>query len=413
MKRLIPIFLVLLMSMPVFAQLSLVGEVRPRSEFRNGFKTLADGTVDPAFFTEQRSRIYVGFKAEKYQLKITLQDIRIWGANDQIHKADNGMSNINEAWGQVELASNVNIRVGRQIISYDNQRFLGGLEWAQQGRRHDAAVFLYENQDNQLKVHVGLAYNQDGITPEPRKIFGTTYAANNYKAMQYLWAHKDFEGGGVSALLFNESRQYGALLDGLSQRQTFGLVGSYKIGEIVAAGEGYYQGGSFQGVDVSAFMFDLNATYKLSSFPITGGYQYLSGSDIGATQINHFTPAFGTNHAHNGFMDYFYVGNAHGNVGLQDIYLKTKINTGEKGNILIWGHQFLSAVDVPTAGAALGTEIDVVFTYKMAPAVTLNAGYSQLFATETMEILKGGDRSDLQNWAFVMLTIKPTLYTGE
>ena len=43
------------------------------------------------------------------------------------------------------------------------------------------------------------------------------------------------------------------------------------------------------------------------------------------TKNNSFSPLYGTNHAHNGYMDYFYVGGRYENgVGLQDMYLYTK-----------------------------------------------------------------------------------------
>ncbi|WP_109615843.1 alginate export family protein [Sediminitomix flava] len=411
--------LLLLFALESNAQLSITAEVRPRTEYRNGFKKLTAEDVDAALFTEQRSRLYFDYKKDKLQLKFTLQDIRIWGETGQIFKDDNGMTAISEAWAKYNFTSKFGLKVGRQIISYDNQRFLGGLEWAQQGRRHDAALFQYEDAESKLKIHAGFAYNQSGTIAEPAKLVGTAYDVANYKTMQYLWVHKDFEGGGVSALLFNDGWAYGAALDSVSNRQTVGLVASKKIGGIKLAGEGYYQTGEFKGSEVDAYMFDLNATYKTSLTPITVGYQYLSGREATDTKITQFTPAYGTNHAHNGFMDYFYVGNAHGNVGLQDIYVKTKFKLGEKaGALIVHGHQFLGASEFTdtegaVADASLGTEFDLVYARKLSKDVTLNVGYSQLFATESMEILKGGDSSQTQNWAWVMLTFKPQIFASK
>jgi hypothetical protein len=33
-----------------------------------------------------------------------------------------------------------------------------------------------------------------------------------------------------------------------------------------------------------------------------------------------------------------------------------------------------------------------------------------MFATETMEILKGGSRDEINNWAWAMVTFKPTFF---
>ncbi|MCK5105430.1 MAG: hypothetical protein KAR17_21550, partial [Cyclobacteriaceae bacterium] len=54
----------------LFAQFTLTGELRPRTEFRNGFKKLREKSADPAFFIEQRSRLYVDFKKDKIWLNI-------------------------------------------------------------------------------------------------------------------------------------------------------------------------------------------------------------------------------------------------------------------------------------------------------------------------------------------------------
>ncbi|MFY0688945.1 MAG: alginate export family protein [Cyclobacteriaceae bacterium] len=416
MKKLLLISAFAISSLSVLAQFSITGEIRPRSEFRNGFKKLNSDATAPAFFTEQRSRIYMDYKSDQYVVRISLQDIRIWGDTPQIFKADNGMTAISEAWGLVRFTPKVGLKIGRQIISYDNQRYLGGLEWAQQGRRHDAVVLQLEDGDKKLKFHLGAAYNQSGTIPEPKKVFGNDYLdVANYKAMQYAWFHKDFEGGGLSVLAFNESKQYATTADSISMRQTLGAVASKAVAGIKLAGEGYYQTGKVGLTDVSAFMFDFNATFKTSITPITVGYQYLSGSESGATEINHFTPAYGTNHMHNGFMDYFYVGNPHGNAGLQDIYVKTKFKAGEKGVLIGHAHQFMSASTVldgegASMSSSFGTEVDLVYALKLNPATTINVGYSHLIGTETLQAVKGGDHQSLNNWAWVMITVKPKFF---
>lgn len=58
----------------------------------------------------------------------------------------------------------------------------------------------------------------------------------------------------------------------------------------------------------------------------------------------------------------------------------------------------------------LGTELDLVLGYKWAKDIHFQAGYSQLFATETMEVLKGGNKDNTNNWAWLMITVKPSLF---
>ncbi|MEM1328128.1 MAG: hypothetical protein AAGI23_19380 [Bacteroidota bacterium] len=60
----------------------------------------------------------------------------------------------------------------------------------------------------------------------------------------------------------------------------------------------------------------------------------------------------------------------------------------------------------------MGTEIDLVYAVKLAPAVTLNVGFSQLFGTETLTTLRPGNQK-LNNWAWTMITFKPALLKTE
>jgi len=61
----------------------------------------------------------------------------------------------------------------------------------------------------------------------------------------------------------------------------------------------------------------------------------------------------------------------------------------------------------------LGTEIDLVYTHKFTKDVAIGAGYSQMFASEGLEILKNNFDGNSNNWAWLMLTIKPTLFTSK
>ena len=78
-------------------------------------------------------------------------------------------------------------------------------------------------------------------------------------------------------------------------------------------------------------------------------------------------------------------------------------------------HIFSSTANVADSSGkiysdGLGTEIDLVLTYNWIKSVAFQAGYSQMFATETMEVLKGGDSSKTNNWAWAMIIIKPSLF---
>ncbi|HBQ58500.1 MAG TPA: hypothetical protein DD671_02450, partial [Balneolaceae bacterium] len=67
-----------------FAQVSLTGEFRPRTEFRDGYRVLNTDQSDPAFFTSQRTRINLLYEGNSYDFKIAAQDVRTWGEVPQL-----------------------------------------------------------------------------------------------------------------------------------------------------------------------------------------------------------------------------------------------------------------------------------------------------------------------------------------
>jgi hypothetical protein len=400
------------------AQFTITGEVRPRAEFRNGFKKLTTAETDAAFFVEQRSRVYFDYQAEKLKLRLTLQDIRIWGGVNQIYKTENAMSNVYEAWGEYAFNPRFSLRVGRQALDYDNARFLGNLDWAQQGRSHDAALLMYKDSTG-FEIHAAGAFNQQGVN-EPVKLANTlsiTNEATNYKTMQFLWLHKEFtDKAKFSFLVANTGFQ--SLLDSIVyNRQTYGFIGSTKVGKkLRLEGELYYQGGkNSSGKFVDAILGSLSATLSTKLTPLTLGGDYLSGTKTTDTKDRFFNPLYGTNHKFYGYMDYFYVGSGHQSKGLVDIFFKTNFKLGKKVNLTADYHHFNSPVAIKSTTdevmpSNLGDEIDLVLTAKVSKEMSFNLGYSQMFATKSMAVIKGGDNKAFTNWAWAMLTIKPTFF---
>ncbi|NOX46575.1 MAG: hypothetical protein GXO89_06310, partial [Chlorobi bacterium] len=64
-------------------------------------------------------------------------------------------------------------------------------------------------------------------------------------------------------------------------------------------------------------------------------------------------------------------------------------------------------------GKGLGTEIDVVVGYSVTKGMAIKAGYSMMFASETMEVLKGTQVDKGNTWGWVMLIFKPTFYQSK
>ena len=424
-KNLSLIAFLLLSSISIFGQeLSIDADIRPRFEYRHGFHNLVPSGVEPAAFIQQRSRLKFGYKSEKFQMHFSVQDVSIWGDTRQILPTDSNDSfQLADAWFSLAFNEKWSTKIGRQAIVYDDQRIFGGLDWAMQGRFHDAALIKFKN--GQSKLDVGFAFSQDSGSGAPGNETSNLYSVTgffSYKAMEYAHFNvKVAEKASLSVLALNTTFQNieaGAPVEGFYHRQTFGAHFNGKFGGFGLAFNGYTQTGKANATtDLSAYLVGLETTYKAGKTLFGLGYELQSGTDQDATDGKNksFFPVYGTNHKFNGFMDYFYVGNHANSVGLSDIYGKVVIKTGEKSSLLVKGHYFSAAAtlldnETKEADKGLGTEIDLVFTQKLLPYATLKLGYSQMFATESMEFLKSqANPSGLQNWGWAMLVIKPNL----
>ncbi|MDA9564158.1 alginate export family protein [Flavobacteriales bacterium] len=438
----------MLISAVSYAQFTLSGEIRPRSEYRHGYKTLSDSAMVPAIFIDQRTRLNFGYKSEYFNTFIQLQDVRVWGSQKQlVGNEDFGMS-IHQAWAEAIVSSKVKLKFGRQELAYDDHRILGNVGWAQQARSHDAAVLIY--QDSSFAFHLGGAYNQDAA-----KLSGNQAFNGGYKSMQYLWMHKEISKLRISGLFLNNGLQaskidnYGIPKYWINYSQTIGTRATFKSDKLFFGFNGYYQTGLTSAVPnkkISAYLLGIDLSYKVTNqLLVQLGFENQSGNSQTDTTakylaVNHaFAPLYGTNHKFNGYIDYFYVGNHAASVGLRDIYLKLKY-THDKFYLGADLHYFMSAANVwdtpgytdqiaagnlsptiQTMNPYLGAELDLSFGFNLSKGVALKGGYSQMIGSETMAVLKEsfdsvGDTytNAFSNWAYVMIIAKPTfLDTGK
>ncbi|MBL7889795.1 MAG: alginate export family protein [Bacteroidia bacterium] len=421
------------------AQTSLTGEIRPRFEYRHGFGSPADSLQKSAQFMQQRTRLNFGYKSEKIKAGIVVQDIRVWGSQAQLNSYDVNTYGIHEAWGEYNFTKKISMKLGRQEISYDDQRIMGAVDWAQQGRSHDALLLKFT--DSTFAAHFGVAYNQDNVSS-----IATASALGTYKEMQYLWLNKQIKKLNISLLALNVGKQSTVNVNSTRYITTAGTRIEYKANPLFLGLNFYYQMGDEMGAysskkaprKVSALNAAFDAGYTIKEkFTIGLGYEYLSGQSqtdttIAYNDVNHaFNPVFGTNHKFNGYMDYYYVGNHINTVGLQDIIFRLKYKA-EKWNLALDFHQFMTAADVYDAKESaktssivakdnnLGSEIDLTFGYKLKEGVLITAGYSHYLTSETLAYIKGvkdykgdGRTDQMSNWAYVMISFKPNFINGK
>lgn len=431
-----------LLPTPLLAQFTLSGQVRTRTELRDGFGSPLNETQDAAFFTSQRTRLNVGCAQGRIRFFVALQDVRVWGQDastiNRVTNADlNGLM-LHEAWAEIGLLDtaltktgrNLSLKIGRQELMYDDSRLLGNLDWLQQARRHDAAVLKYER--NSFSAHLGAAYNQNreqlsgqiynGVpTGYPA---GTNGIGTAYKSLQYLYLGKKLKQGNASFLIvkddFNRysSDSLGAKVwkKGTWNRVTLGPYLNTKIGKnLFLTASAYLQTGKDKdGKILNASTVSLSTNYKLSpNFAFGPGVDYLSGNAPGDTRSHRFDPLYGTPHKFWGQMDYFYVANGFGPGGLLNYYLKSTFTLTPKLSGMADYHIFQSPNDVlmgdkPLNSKSLGSEFDLILNYKIMPNVAMQLGYAHYFSSLPLAAVKGvSNAREGANWAYLMINVTP------
>jgi len=432
LKMSIALFVLMLLTTITYSQLKISGEIRPRFEYRHGFQTLSDSAMTAGAFVDQRTRLNFEYTKDKLEFKVAIQDVRVWGNQSQlVNNEDFGIS-IHEAYGIAHFTESWAFKFGRQELVYDDHRIFGNVDWAQQARGHDGIVFQYKKE--KLKLDVGGAYNQDKAQNNT-----TNYTVSkSYKTMQYIWANYKFSdafNASFLALCVGQQANFTNTLGLQAYQDNYTLTAGtrlvYKKKKIGVSSNLYYQMGStnsWPAKSVSGYLINLDFTYAITDpILLTLGFEMTSGNSQTDTSANYlktqhgFNPYFGTNHKFNGYMDYFYVSNHIGSVGLNDAYLGIDYKK-EKYSVELMAHVFMAQADVRdmdeyvTTGTIkamnpyLGTEFDLSGSFLIVASVTCKLGYSHLLATSTMEALKGGNKNAVSNWGYVMIVFKPVLF---
>ncbi len=394
-------------------------ELRPRTEFRNGYRALTTPASQPAFLTTQRSRLGISYENEKIKSYFAIQDVQAWG--DVKAKSDAASLMVFEAWIEMKLHETLSLKLGRQQLKYEQQHLLATTNWNNVASSHDLALLKFKKSG--FDAHLGLAYNN-----EAEKNFESNYPVDFYKAMQFLWLSKKFDSGLALSLL--------EIIDGLQPtgadytlylRNTSGLNVSYSNKDLglILSGAGYLQTGKDKtGTDLNAHMFLASASYQVNEkLKTTLAIEYYSGDnnlDTLDTEKNAFNNLYGAGHALRGSMDYFLtVDNHTKNGGLMDLYLKLDYKLNDKISTQAAYHYFsltnnvidtdYTGTDLKALDKPLGSEIDLLLNYKYHKTLTMSMGYSVMFAQRSLSVIRGGDYEKAGHWFFVMLTFNPSL----
>lgn len=388
-------------------------EIRPRTEIRDGFKTLTVAGKDPGIFTSQRTRLGLTYTSGLLNAQVTFQDARVFGQYGT--SSSDASTGLYEGWAEMLLVPGGSLKIGRQALKYDDSRLFSAPAWSNTGTTHDLALFKYNLNDWQL--HLVMAYNNRS------EISSETLYANTvkYRSMAFAWLSKElFSGMNASAIVVDEGIQdtvgVGTAYKKLKMNHALTYGGNLKYqtpdNTLSMLGTAYFQAGkNSKGKDMEGFLAAIKVDYTLNKlFSANLGADYLSGDDksTDGKQTN-FKKLYGSDHTFNGVMDYW---DAPLDQGLLDYYggVTTKFN--KLLGLDAAYHLFQTDKALSSGGKDLGSELDLILNYKLNAQSTLQAGWCCYFKTDNTLVAKkiaAGTKVDFPQWAYVMLTIKPTL----
>ena len=414
-----------------FSQFKISAELRPRFEMDNGtFKPRPD-SVNTMYYVSQRTRIKFELNREKYQFKLSLQDVRIWGNGDIYTSTgvfgSTGGVDIQEAWFRLKLRGHSQLTIGRQVLKLDGQRLIAGRNWNQFGLAYDALV--YNLKKSGWDFTVALSYNNNMSVNSGKVIAGgELFNENNIiKTLNFLHLKRSFNKNlSASIIVIGAGYQQTDNPAVIYMTGTYGLWLKYAKGKFDLSTNAYIQNGKAQsGKDVFAYMLTLHPGITFQKIRIGLGGDYISGDNANdndyGTKEKTFNKMYGAVFKYYGYMNYYsYMKASTANGGLVDIYPNINLTVGSKHTIAGFYHKFYLANPVLVGGAViddkdLGSEVDLMYTYKILDEVKLQAGFSYYFTTETLKEVKHVSATEVNSpyWAWVMITFSPELFSSK
>jgi hypothetical protein len=397
-----------------FAQLSIDAQLRNRFELRDGYQKLAAEVSNPVAFVSQRTRFSLSYTNDFLKLKLTPQDVRLWGDQAILSSSgvgDNPSLDLLEAYAEIKLGKSGWISVGRQQLSYDSRRLLGDRNWNQNGIAYDALVLKFARND--WNFHAGASWNTmtELLSENP-------YPSARIKSLNFIWLNRKINDR-LSFSLMHISSGFTKTdtTSALNFRHTTGIYGEYKTKTFYAWANLYYQFGKNQkGNAVSAMLIDAEASFKIGKFTTGMGLGYLSGNkkNIGAGETDKlFDPLYGNRHRYFGFMDYFrsFASNTRQG-GLADYFPWLDYRFSKKVSARNTFHRFSLAQTnpgtPPTKG--LGVENDLIVKYKFSEWGELESGYCFFLPTETLRIIQNVKNDKFSQFIYLQLTLTPNIF---
>ncbi len=313
-----------------------------------------------------------------------------------------------EGWVMLgQQTSGLSFKVGRQKLSYGDQRLVGPLEWLNPSRTFDAAKLRFADQSWSLDLFTSSVVNfQDGVFNESDwfgnsgrdQIFSGAYLATQWVPINTT---TDFY-----AFHLDQNTPAGS--------SSFVTLGTLWKGDPKKLGGFYYntemavQMGEVADKDLTAFAGHWKVGYQFAgSWKPNVGFQYnyaTGDSDASDGDVGTFQNLFPTNHLFYGFMD------TTGWINMHNPQFNLSVQPTEKLKLTLDYHLYWNVTSndawyrvngvtqvrgiAPDADRFRGSELDVTIAYKHSKNLSFLLGYSHYFAADYLSDTGASDDAD-------------------
>jgi hypothetical protein len=391
-------------------------ESRDNADFSNAAK-------DYDTFVEHRARLSLrGSVYGRVGFLLEYQDVRGWGTERNTVTTE-PFTGLHQGFVDVRATKWLSLRLGRQELSYGEDRLLGSLDWAMSARAFDGGF---------LRLDFGpVTVDVFGMLVRERAVLTDTSGArlpndgSELYGIYGRWRPSKKGGLDLYALgLVNDPTTLQTGPRGARGIATLGGRGFLHVGPFSLIAEGAYQVGTALELgtnlagDVRAWALAARASYTA---PLWGNpyvafeLSRASGDgDPSDGEYRTFNQLFPTAHLHLGYMDYVAWQNVQGyrgSVGWRPLGAHVWVDVHHFRMVEprgAWfdaaGRVFVGADPLRTA-ASMGTEMDISFTLPVHKHLAVAGAYGIFFPGDAARAAPGSTVGrgvgDLSQWAFL------------
>ncbi len=385
-------------------------EIRDNNfDFNNGVSSLTDDS-----WLLQRVRLGVKLKPAPW--------LTLYAQGQDIRELDSDRPNVVGALGAegddtfdlrqgyVEIGDpkKFSLKLGRQVLTYGDERLVGPLDWTNPSRTFDAAKFHFEQPKWWLDAFTSSVVKFDSNHFNKSDWLDNDSTRNQFfSGLYFSTTALDFQTTDVYAFELHE--EYPA---GDTDFVTIGTrwkADPKKLGGFDYELEAATQFGDVKGKTLQSFAGHFGAGYVFLDSAwkprLFAEYNYASGDDNPADgDVGTFQNLFPTNHKFYGYMDAFSWQNIH-NPELSVSVQPTKTLSAKLDYHLFWLAETTDAwyrangvatvrPVVPGADSFVGSELDFTVTWKPEKWLSFQAGYSHFFAGDYLKASGAADDAD-------------------